>query len=352
MSADASRGLVVAEDLEVRFASRGGPFGGARSTVRAVDGVDLVIERGECVGLVGESGSGKSTLGRALLRLTKTTRGTLRFDGQDVEALGHRELRRLRRRMQIVYQDPYSSLDPRMTVSQLLAEPLAIHGLFPGRARKRRVEELLDLVALPASVARRYPHEFSGGQRQRIGIAQALAVEPEFIVCDEPVSALDISIQAQIINLLMDLRDQLNLTYLFIGHNLDTVRHISDRVLVMYLGKVVEAAATTDLYESPRHPYTRALLSSSPLPDPVPERERTRIVLHGDPPSPADVPDGCRFRPRCWLYESLGRPERCRAEEPVADTLDDAHAVACHFGAPEEPQASPDRRPDTEKRQR
>ncbi|UWP86800.1 ATP-binding cassette domain-containing protein [Dactylosporangium fulvum] len=293
--------------------------------------MDLEIHAGDSVGLVGESGSGKSSLGRALLRLNDYSAGSVVFDGTDLGSLSRQQMRSLRRRMQLVFQDPYSSLNPRMRVQALLEEPLAIHGIVPRAERADRVRQLLELVSLNPEQASRFPHEFSGGQRQRIGIAQALAVEPEFLVCDEPISALDVSVQAQIINLLMDLRDQLDLTFLFIGHDLDAVRRLCDRVFVMYLGKIVESGTTESVYQNPRHPYTRALLSSSPKPDPVEERTRQRILLTGDLPSPDNIPSGCRFHGRCWLYEQLARPARCRTEEPAAARIDESHTAACHF---------------------
>jgi ABC-type oligopeptide transport system ATPase subunit len=274
--------LVEADGLEVHFPILSGILQRQRGSVRAVDGVTLSIERGETVGLVGESGCGKSTLGRALIRLREATGGTVRFDGRDLRALSSAELRRLRRRMQIIFQDPYGSLDPRMTVGAIVAEPIETHRLASGRARLERVRELLQLVGLDPAFTTRYPHEFSGGQRQRIGVARALAVEPEFIVCDEPISALDVSIQGQVLNLLIDLRRELGLTYLFIAHDLAAVRHISDRVGVMYLGRLVEMGRSSLVYASPAHPYTRALLSAVPVADPAIERQRRRVILVGD----------------------------------------------------------------------
>jgi oligopeptide transport system ATP-binding protein len=319
--------LVQASDLKVHFTIRRGlPFARRTTVIRAVDGVDLEIKRGETLGLVGESGCGKSTLGRALLRLNEPTEGRVMFDGADVTRAGDEQLRRLRRKMQMVFQDPYGSLDPRMTIEQAISEPLRIHGLAPGAARKARISELLSLVGLDPAVAERFPHEFSGGQRQRIGIARALAVEPEFIVCDEPVSALDVSVQAQVLNLLDRLRDRLRLTYLFVAHDLSVVRHISHRVAVMYLGKIVEIAPRDALYARPLHPYTQALLSAVPIPNPGLERQRRRTILKGDVPSPANPPSGCRFHTRCPIAV-----DRCRTEEPLLRPMEVDRRVACHL---------------------
>ena len=293
-----------------------------RARVRAVDGVSFEIRRGETLGLVGESGCGKSTLGRSVLRLVEPTSGSIRFDGQELLNLAPRPLRMLRRRMQLIFQDPYSSLDPRMTVREIVGEGLAIHGIGRRGERRRRVAELLDKMGLPADAAERYPHQFSGGQRQRIGIARALALEPEFIVADEPISALDVSIQAQIVNLLVELQRELGLTYLFIAHDLKIVEYVSDRVAVMYLGRIVELATAADLYRRPMHPYTRALLSAVPVPDP--ERRRERIILPGDVPSPMDPPAGCPFHPRCpWAFD------RCRRETPPLYDVGGGHVAAC-----------------------
>jgi oligopeptide transport system ATP-binding protein len=268
-----------------------------------------------------------------MIRLREPTEGKVRFDGIDLTSLKSQPLRRLRRRMQIIFQDPYGSLDPRMTVGSIISEPLDTHKLAKGEQKRARVAELLKLVGLDPTYVNRYPHEFSGGQRQRIGVARALAVEPEFIVCDEPISALDVSIQAQVLNLLTDLRDRLGLTYLFIAHDLSVVKHISDRVAVMYLGKIVEIGPPDTIYAGPGHPYTRALLSAVPVPDPAAERRRRRVILTGDVPSPANPPSGCRFHTRCWLYERLGKPEACVESDPalVAFTGDTSHQVACHF---------------------
>ncbi len=299
--------------------------------MRAVDDISFVIRRGETLGLVGESGCGKSTTGRALIRLRNPTSGTVLFDGRDLMSLSREELRLARRRMQIIFQDPYSSLNPRMTVASIIGEPLETHNLGSKNARQDRVAELLQLVGLNPNYRNRYPHEFSGGQRQRIGVARALAVEPEFIVCDEPISALDVSIQAQVLNLLVELREKFGLTYLFIAHDLSVVRHISDRVGVMYLGKLVEVGPPDLLYAGPGHPYTRALLSAVPIPDPKTERKRKRVILTGDVPSPVNPPPGCRFHTRCWLYERMGRPEVCRTEEPPLRVVQPDHHAACHF---------------------
>lgn len=323
--------LVEVENLKVHFPILSGLFQRETGRVRAVDDISFEIRKGETLGLVGESGCGKTTTGRAVIRLRQPTAGTVRFGGQDLSGLSRGDLRRMRRRMQIIFQDPYGSLNPRMTVGSIIAEPLETHDLARGKARHERVKELLRLVGLNPNYTNRYPHEFSGGQRQRIGVARALAVEPEFIVCDEPISALDVSIQAQVLNLLVELRETFGLTYLFIAHDLSVVRHISDRVGVMYLGKLVEIGPPTAIYDEPGHPYTRALLSAVPIPDPKAERKRKRVILTGDVPSPAHPPSGCRFHTRCWLYEQLGRPERCRTEDPDLRMIGDDHRAACHF---------------------
>jgi oligopeptide transport system ATP-binding protein len=299
--------------------------------VRAVDGVSFDIERGETLGLVGESGCGKSTTGRAILRLYRPTGGSVLFDGVEMTALEGEPLRRMRRRMQMIFQDPYSSLNPRMTVGGIVGEPLAVHGIGNHRERRERVAELLDVVGLNPNFLNRYPHEFSGGQRQRIGVARALAVNPDLIIADEPISALDVSIQAQIINLLEKLQDEFHLTYLFIAHDLSVVRHVSDWIAVMYLGQIVEMVPSRELYERPLHPYSVALLSAVPIPDPVVEGRRRRIILKGDVPSPAAPPPGCRFHTRCWLRERLGNPDRCSSEMPVLRDMASGHQVACHF---------------------
>jgi len=303
-------------------------LGKPKRVVRAVDGVSFTIAAGQTLGLVGESGSGKSTVARTLLRLTEPTAGAALFEGRDVFTLPPRDLRVLRRRMQIVFQDPYSSLNPRMTVRQTLREPLAIHRLAAGADADRRVGVLLDEVGLDAALADSYPHELSGGQRQRVGIARALSVEPAFIVCDEPVSALDVSVQAQVLNLLSDLQRRHRLTYLFIAHDLAVVRHTAERVAVMYLGKIVEQAPAAAVYQRPRHPYTRSLLSAVPVPDP--NAPRQRIILTGDVPSPANPPPGCPFHPRCPHPK---KNERCRTEPPALREVSpgDGHLAACHF---------------------
>ena len=323
--------LVEIENLKVYFPIRVGLLQRVIGSVKAVDDISFEVRRGETLGLVGESGCGKSTTGRAVIRLRDPTAGRVRFDGVDLYSLNSGELRRLRRRMQIIFQDPYSSLDPRMTVYSILAEPIETHNLKRGREKRIRIAELLEMVGLDPTYANRYPHEFSGGQRQRIGIARALAVEPEFIVCDEPISALDVSIQAQVLNLLTELRDQLGLTYLFIAHDLSVVKHVSDRVAVMYLGKIVEIGPPEQIYAGPGHPYTRALLSAVPVPDPVTERRRKRVILKGDVPSPVNPPSGCRFHTRCWLYERLGKPENCRTDDPPLRVLEGDHRAACHY---------------------
>jgi len=323
--------LVEVRHLKVHFPIRGGLLLRQRGSVRAVDGVSFQIGQGETLGLVGESGCGKTTTGRALLRLIEPTAGQVSFDGQDVTALGSDGLRRMRRHMQMIFQDPYGSLNPRMRVEDIVGDPLGVHGLARGSQRRERVGELLEMVGLSPRFASRYPHEFSGGQRQRIGIARALSTEPQFIVCDEPVSALDVSIQAQVLNVLIRLRDRLGLTYMFIAHDLAVVRHFSDRVAVMYLGKIVEIGPPPQVYARAAHPYTQALLSAIPVPNPTLERQRKRIILTGDVPSPAAPPPGCRFHNRCWLYQKLNRPERCRTEEPPLQPVATGQTAACHF---------------------
>lgn len=318
--------IVRAESLKKSFAGPSRGFGRGRAELRAVDGVSLQVHEGETVGLVGESGCGKSTFGRLLLRLYEPTGGRVYFRGTDITALSQAALRPMRRRMQIIFQDPYSSLNPRMTVRAALAEPLRIHRLVSSKKEEQeRVAELLERVGLRPEHMRRYPHEFSGGQRQRIGIARALAVSPSFIVADEPVSALDVSIQAQIVNLLGDLQKELGLSFLFIAHDLHVVEHVSQRVAVMYLGRVVELASAAQLYERPRHPYTQALLSAAP--DIDPSARSRRVLLKGDVPSPLDPPSGCAFHPRCPIAE----PGLCDRETPLLRTLEDGHQAACHL---------------------
>jgi peptide/nickel transport system ATP-binding protein len=321
--------LLRVEGLQVHFPIKRGIFVDRTvGHVRAVDGVDLSIERGSTYGLVGESGCGKSTLGRAVLRLVEPTAGRVVFDGTDVASLKGEPLRTIRRRMQMVFQDPLGSLDPRQNVESLLSEPLHAHGLADGKAGiAQRIRTLLDAVGLPSAALRRYPHEFSGGQRQRIGIARAIALEPDLLIADEPVSALDVSVQAQVVNLLEELQERLGLTYLVIAHDLAVVKHISDVVGVMYLGSLVEQAPSDDLYTQPLHPYSRALMSAVPVPDPVVEENRERILLAGDLPSPANPPSGCRFHTRCpWRQET-----RCDDEVPVLRELGPAHLVSCHW---------------------
>ncbi len=316
--------LLAVRDLVKHFPIRGGFFGRAQGAVRAVDGISFDVARGETLGVVGESGCGKTTAGRMILRLIEPTSGSVHFDGVDVLALGAGPLRRLRRKMQIVFQDPFSSLNPRMTVGAAIREGLVVHKLAEGAAADARVRALLDEVGLQPDYMNRYPHEFSGGQRQRIGIARALSVEPTFIVCDEPVSALDVSVQAQVINLLSDLQRDRGLTYLFIAHDLSVVEHVADRVAVMYLGHIVELAASTDLYREPLMPYTQALLSAVPVPDPT--VRKTRIVLEGDVPSPANPPPGCVFHPRC---PHPARDAACAAIVPPLEEKAPGHWAAC-----------------------
>jgi peptide/nickel transport system ATP-binding protein len=321
--------LLEVRGLKVHFPiTEGVLFERRIGAVQAVDGVDLDIERGETLGLVGESGCGKSTVSKAILRLVEPTAGSVSFDGHEVSRLGGEELRRLRRRMQMIFQDPYSSLDPRQSVASILSEPIRTHNLERDGAKvEARVRELLEVVGLPAEAAGRFPHEFSGGQRQRIGIARALAVRPDLIIADEPVSALDVSIQAQVVNLLEELQEEFGLTYMVVAHDLAVVRHISDRIAVMYLGRIVEVASSDVLYESPLHPYTIALLSAIPIPDPAVEVGRRRILLTGDLPSPADPPPGCRFHTRCPYRQ----PTRCHDEAPALRQLGSGHTVACHW---------------------
>jgi oligopeptide/dipeptide ABC transporter ATP-binding protein len=329
---DGGRPLLEVRDLVVHFPIRVGIIIERHvGDVRAVDGVSFTLRRGETLGLVGESGCGKSTTGRAIVRLLRPTAGRIVFDGVEIERLEGEPLRRIRRRMQMIFQDPYASLNPRMTAGAIVGEPLEIHGWGTPRERRERVRELLSLVGLDPEYGVRYPHEFSGGQRQRIGVARALALEPDLVVADEPISALDVSIQAQILNLLGRLQDRLGLTYLFIAHDLSAVRHVSDRIAVMYLGQIVELGPAREINVAPLHPYTVALLSAVPIPDPAVEARRRRIILTGDVPSPVDPPPGCRFHTRCWLRERLGNPERCVAEVPALRELAPGHVVACHF---------------------
>ncbi len=328
----AADALLSTEALKVHFPiTEGLLFERQVGAVRAVDGVSLEVKRGETLGLVGESGCGKSTFARAVIRLVEPTGGRITFDGTDITTLKGDGMRRMRRRMQMIFQDPYASLNPRMTIGSMLSEPLKVHGLAKGAEATNRARALIDIVGLPRNAINRYPHEFSGGQRQRAGIARALAVQPEFIAADEAVSALDVSIQAQIVNLLADLQNEFNLTYLFIAHDLSVVRHISDRIAVMYLGEVVELSPSRQLYELPLHPYTVALVSAVPIPDPRVESTRKRMILRGDVPSPANPPSGCRFHTRCWLKRELDDPEICVAETPGLRELRPGHQVACHF---------------------
>jgi oligopeptide transport system ATP-binding protein len=329
--------LVEVRDLVKHFEIRGGLLGIRQiGAVQAVDGVSFDVRRGETLGLVGESGCGKTTLGKVLLRLIPPTSGKVVVNGRSIFELSNREMVAVRRDMQIVFQDPYASLNPRMTVGEIVGEGPYVHGLRDKREREEVVRELLSRVGLNQSHIHRYPHEFSGGQRQRIGIARALALNPEFIVCDEPVSALDVSIQSQVLNLLDDLQQELGLTYLFIAHNLAVVEHISDRVGVMYLGKLVELASVDELYATPAHPYTVALLSAVPETDP--RKRKKRIVLKGDVPSPVAPPAGCRFHTRCWLRERLGNPERCVSEEPLLRDIRPGQQAACHYSEEITPQ--------------
>ena len=316
--------LVEVRNLVKHFPITGGVFLREVAAVKAVDGVDLTINQGETVGLVGESGCGKSTLGRLILRLDEPTSGDILFQGESILGYDNRKMRTLRKEMQIIFQDPFSSLNPRKNVAQIVGEPLYVHGMKNRRERDARVLELLEVVGLKREHMRRYPHQFSGGQRQRIGVARALALNPKLIICDEAVSALDVSIQAQVINLLEDLQDEFGLTYLFISHALSVVQHISDRVAVMYLGKIVEAAESGSLYQDPLHPYSQALLSAAPVPDP--RRKRNRIVLPGDVPSPISPPPGCRFHTRCLYAEPI-----CREQEPALREIRENHFAACFF---------------------
>ncbi len=318
--------LVQIRGLKKYFPIRRGVFQRHVGDIRAVDDVSFEIRKGETLGLVGETGCGKTTIGRTLIRLYKPTAGEVIFDGQDMARLKKQELRRLRRRMQMIFQDPYASLNPRISAGSIVAEPLEVHKISRGAEKRERVEELLKLVGISTQSVGRYPHEFSGGQRQRIGIARALALNPDLIICDEPISSLDVSIQAQVVHLLEALQDRLGLTYLFIAHDLSMVRHISDRVAVMYLGKIVELADRNDLYENPLHPYTQALMSAVPVPDPVVEEKRQRTILKGDSPSPANPPVGCNFNTRCPRAFDV-----CFEQDPEYVEIKPGHHCACHL---------------------
>ncbi len=317
--------LVEVENLYMYFPVTAGIIQKKVADVKAVDGVSFYIKRGETLGLVGESGCGKTTTGRCILQLYKITGGKILLEGTDLTKLKSRELRKMRRNMQLIFQDPYASLDPRMTAGDIIGEPLLVHNLVKGEEYREQIAELFRMVELEPYMAVRYPHEFSGGQRQRIGIARALAVRPSLIICDEPVSALDVSVQAQVTQLLMRLRDELGLTYLFIAHDLSVVRYISDRVAVMYLGKIMEITDSDEIYDNPLHPYTIALLSAVPIPDPVVDRQRKRILLTGDVPSPVNPPSGCHFHPRCRMAIDI-----CKEQEPELRDIGGEHWVACH----------------------
>jgi len=325
MMASDNNYLVRVENLKMHFPVTAGVMKRQVAAVKAVDGVSFYIKSGETLGLVGESGCGKTTTGRCILKLYDITDGKVIFDGIDLVTLKGENLRQMRRHMQLIFQDPYASLDPRMTAGDIIGEPMLVHNLVKGKEYKDQVAELLRMVELEPRMTVRYPHEFSGGQRQRIGIARALSVRPKLIICDEPVSALDVSIQAQVITLLMRLREELNLTYLFIAHDLSVVRHISDRVAVMYLGKMAEITRSDELYDNPLHPYTQALLSAVPIPDPVVDRQRKRILLSGDVPSPIMTPPGCYFHPRCHRVIDI-----CSQQEPELKDVGNEHWVACH----------------------
>jgi oligopeptide/dipeptide ABC transporter ATP-binding protein len=335
-SAVAGAPLVEVRDLVKHFPVRGGVLQRTVAVVQAVDGVSFDVRRGETLGLVGESGCGKTTVGRLLLRLIEPTSGSIRFDGRDITTLKGADLKAYRRRMQIIFQDPYASLDPRTPVGDSIGEGLRIHGLGSAAQQRAKVSEMMDMVGLQPYHARRYPHEFSGGQRQRIGIARALVLKPDLVVCDEPVSALDVSIQAQVLNLLKSLQRELGLTFVFVAHNMGVVEHISDRVAVMYLGRIAEIADRRELFRQQEHPYTVALMSAIPVPDP--EIRRQRVILTGDVPSPVNPPSGCRFHPRCPLRRSLGDPEICVTNVPPLDDVGGEHLVACHFRGKDAPE--------------
>ncbi len=336
MSQAQAHPLLEVRDLVKHFPIHGGILQRKIASVQAVDGVTFDVRRGETLGLVGESGCGKTTVGRLVLRLIEPTSGTIRFDGEDLTALSGKDLKPFRRRMQIIFQDPYASLDPRTPIADSIGEGLRIHNIGNGAERRDKVRKMMDLVGLQPYHARRYPHEFSGGQRQRIGIARALVLEPDLIVCDEPVSALDVSIQAQVLNLLKQLQREMGLTFIFVAHNMGVVEHISDRVAVMYLGRIAELADRRELFRKQEHPYTEALMSAIPIPDP--ELRRKRVILEGDVPSPVNPPTGCRFHPRCPLRKELGDPAICAETVPPLIDLGDGHLAACHFrGTPADP---------------
>ena len=318
--------LLEVQDLKMHFPVTEGVLQRKTGHIKAVDGVSFHVERGETLGLVGESGCGKSTTGRCVVRLYEATSGSVKFEGRELFEMGPRELRKMRKKMQLIFQDAVASLDPRMKVRDLVGEPLLVHNVARGKEYDERVDELLRMVELEPYMASRYPHEFSGGQRQRIGIARALALRPDFVVCDEPVSALDVSIQAQIVALLERLRDELNLTYLFIAHDLAVVRHISDRIVVMYLGHIAEVVSSDELYSNPLHPYTKSLLSAVPIPDPKVDRARQRIIMAGDVPSAENPPSGCVFRTRCFMAKDI-----CSEEKPLLRDTGNGHMAACHF---------------------
>lgn len=317
--------LVKISNLKKHFAIKSGFFNREVGSIKALDGIDLEVQEGETLGLVGESGCGKSTLGRVLLNLLKASSGKVEFMGRDMQGLSEAQMKEMRKNIQIVFQNPYASLDPRMTIRDILSEPFQVHGIASGAELNKKVDELISLVGLSMAMLDRYPHEFSGGQRQRIGIARALALRPKLIVADEPVSALDVSVQAQILNLLLNLKKEFNLTYLFIAHNLDVVRYISDRVAVMYLGRVVEIGDCQAVYNKPLHPYSKALISAAPVPDPE-YAQSDRIILSGDLPSPANPPSGCRFHTRCPMAQ-----DKCKVDDPVLREIEPGHFSACHF---------------------